>query len=112
MSAGHYKLSNLIAIVDRNKVQIDGSTEEVMQLEPLKDKWESFNWQVLECDGNSIADILATLDDAGKQNKPCVILAHTRMGAGVASIENDYRWHGKAPNDEELKQFMEELEHA
>ncbi|MEA3446990.1 MAG: transketolase [Bacteroidota bacterium] len=114
MSAGHYKLNNLIAIVDRNKVQIDGKTEKVMRLKPLKSKWESFNWHVLECNGNNITDIINTLEKANEiSNKPVVILANTKMGAGVKSIENDHTWHGKPPqNQEQLNQFLNELEEA
>ncbi len=114
MSAGHYQLDNLTAIVDRNKVQIDGKTEKVMRLEPLKEKWESFNWHVLECNGNNTPDIINTLEKANEiSNKPVVILANTKMGAGVKSIENDHTWHGKPPqNQEQLNQFLNELEEA
>jgi transketolase len=107
MSAGHYKLDNLIALVDRNKVQIDGNTEEVMSLEPLKQKWEAFGWHVLECDGNNIEAIIKTYDTAKQiKGKPTVIIANTKMGAGIPEIENDYTWHGKAPNDADLERWM------
>ncbi len=112
MSAGHYQLDNLTAIVDRNKVQIDGKTEKVMRLEPLKEKWESFNWHVLSCDGNNISDIISVLNVADNiTGKPVAILANTKMGAGVKSIENDHTWHGKPPQDkEQLNQFLNELQ--
>lgn len=111
MSAGHHSLSKLTAFVDRNKVQIDGNTEKVMRLEPLKSKWESFNWHVLECDGNNIADIIKHLKQADDlTEKPVVILAKTKMGAGVKRIENDHTWHGKPPQSEEqLNVFLKEL---
>lgn len=110
MSAGHHQLNNLIGIVDRNQVQIDGLTEDVMKLEPLRQKWEAFNWHVLECDGNEFTSIQAAFSQIQQaSNKPSLIIAHTKMGRGVASIEGDYRWHGKAPNDEEIGIFIEEL---
>ena len=109
MSAAHYKLHNLIAIVDRNNVQIDGTTEDVMTLEPLADKWRSFGWHVLECNGNDIAE-LGDAFDAKSNEKPTLILAHTKMGCGIPEIENDYTWHGKAPNDEEMERFISVLE--
>jgi len=106
MSAAHYKLDNLIALVDRNKVQIDGDTETVMQLEPLRQKWESFGWQVIECDGNNMESILEAYNVAKQTiGKPSVIIAHTKMGAGVPEIEGDYTWHGKAPNDNNLSSW-------
>jgi len=110
MSAGHYKLNNLVAIVDRNRVQIDGQTEDVMGLEPLQAKWEAFNWHVIQCDGNNISQIKNAFAEAGNvQDKPIVLLAHTKMGAGISSIENDYRWHGKAPDSLQSEQFIQEI---
>lgn len=110
MSAAHYKLNNLIAVVDRNMVQIDGSTEDVMALEPLADKWKSFGWNVLSCNGNSISELLDTFSEAKhSKERPTVIIAHTKMGAGVKSIEGDYRWHGKVPAPEMVEGFIEEL---
>jgi len=111
MSASFHKLNNIVGIVDRNRVQIDGDTESVMELEPLAQKWESFGWDVFSCDGNSIFELLEVLEKAtNNPKKPTLILANTKMGAGVKSIENDYRWHGKVPNNEELKIFLECLE--
>ncbi len=111
MSASHHKLNNLIAIIDRNKVQIDGKTEDVMSLEPLSEKWEAFGWRVLNCDGNNIQEFIATITKAKKGfDKPTIIIAATKMGKGVLEIENDYSWHGKAPNKKQFKEFMLSLE--
>jgi transketolase len=111
MSAAHYGLDNLICIVDRNGVQIDGPTSHVMELEPLSLKWAAFGWHVITCNGNYIPDILNAFDEARSiVGMPKVILAQTVMGKGVASIENDYHWHGKAPNQEEAQKFLLELE--
>lgn len=110
MSASHYNLENLVVVVDRNGLQIDGRTENVMRLEPLYDKWKSFGWRVLDCDGNDILELLKFLDMAWKpEGKPVCIIAKTTMGKGVASIEGDYRWHGKAPSGKELVEFLNEL---
>ncbi len=110
MSAAHYKLNNLIAIVDRNGVQIDGKTEEVMKLEPLDKKWKAFGWNVIKCNGNIIEELLDSFSKAKQEkNKPSVIIATTIMGKGIAEIEGDYRWHGKAPNKEELIRFTSSL---
>lgn len=109
MSASHYNLTNLTAIVDRNELQIDGKTENVMKLEPLKSKWEAFGWHVVDVDGHNLAALIDAFDNPHPQ-KPTLVLAHTRMGRGVPEIENDYRWHGKAPNNEEMLRFLENLE--
>ncbi|MEA1872830.1 MAG: transketolase [Bacteroidota bacterium] len=109
MSAAHYKLNNLIAIIDRNYLQIDGKTEDVMQIEPLQSKWESFGWNVISCNGNSIPDIQYALNTALQSDKPSAIIAKTRMGAGVKAIENNHKWHGKVPNDELLTAFLKAL---
>lgn len=111
MSAAHYGLDNLICIVDRNGVQIDGPTSQVMNLEPLSLKWAAFGWHVITCNGNYVPDILNAFDEARSiVGMPNVILAQTIMGKGVPSIENDYHWHGKAPNQEEAQKFLIELE--
>ena len=110
MSAAHYKLSNMIAIVDRNRVQIDGNTETVMALEPLADKWTSFGWEVYECDGNNIEEFISTYKLAQQStSRPNVILANTKMSFGINSIEDNYTWHGKVPTKEQLPQFINEL---
>lgn len=110
MLAGREKLGNLICIVDRNNIQIDGFTETVMPLEPLKDKFESFNFHVLEIDGNNILDIYNSIEEAKSVfNKPTMILAKTIPGKGVKEFERDFHWHGKAPNKEEAEIALKEL---
>ncbi|KUK86366.1 MAG: Transketolase-like protein [candidate division TA06 bacterium 34_109] len=100
MSAAHYKLDNLIAIVDRNQLQIDGPTEEVMRLEKLVEKWQSFGWQVLEMDGHKMKEILNTLDKALQiKGQPIVIIAHTIKGKEVSFAENVVGYHGICPKD-------------
>jgi len=110
MFAGKNKLSQLIAFIDRNNIQIDGSTESVMPLEDLKGKWESFGWHVVEIDGNNVESII----DAASQgraitNRPTVIIAHTIPGKGVDFMEYDYKWHGIPPNSEQAKLALEKL---
>ncbi len=111
MAAAHHKLGNLCAIVDRNGLQIDGATEKVMALEPLADKWTSFGWQVFSCNGNDFDELTKVF---AKVRQPCerpsVIIARTVMGKGVAAIEGDYRWHGKAPTREQAEKFIEEID--
>lgn len=110
MLAGKYKLENLIAITDRNNIQIDGFTENVMPLENFKDKWEAFGWHVIEIDGN---DIEAVIDACSMgraiHEKPVMIVAHTIPGKGVDFMENDFHWHGMPPNHEQAKQALKEL---
>ncbi len=113
MWAGKYKLSNLTAIIDRNNIQIDGNTEDVMPLEPLADKWRAFNWHVIEVDGHNIPAFIECVRQADAiREKPTVIIAHTTPGKGVKEIENDYRWHGKPPTSEEAARFIKEISHA
>lgn len=110
MFAGKYKLHNLIGIIDRNNIQIDGNTEEVMPLEDLKGKWESFGWHVQEIDGNSIESVIDACSMARAiTNKPSVIIAHTIPGKGVDFMEYDYHWHGAPPNSEQAKKALREL---
>jgi transketolase len=110
MSAAHYKLDNLLAFVDRNGVQIDGKTSDVMEIEPLDRKWEAFGWKVFHCDGHDHRQISDTANKARVvKDRPSVIILKTIMGKGVKSIEGDYRWHGKAPTKEELQRFLKEL---
>ncbi len=111
MSAVHYKLDNLIAIVDRNDAQIDGTTEDVMSLEPFADKWRAFGWKVIECDGHSFQSLFEALNQALEhQGKPVVLIAKTLMGKGVQFMEADgYKWHGKAPSKEQADQALKEL---
>lgn len=113
MSAGHYKLDNLTGIVDRNFRQIDGHTEQVMSLEPLGDKWTAFGWDCHECDGNNMKQVTELMHKLKNvKGKPKLIIAHTKMGKGVASIEDNHLWHGKAPSMEEVEQFIDELEQS
>lgn len=110
MLAGKYKLSRLTTIMDYNKVQLDGKLDDILSLEPLKQKWESFNWAVLEINGHNITEILDALDNAcGINDRPTMIIAHTIKGKGVSFMEGKAEWHGKAPNDAEFKQAMEDL---
>ncbi len=110
MLAGKQGLHNLVAIVDRNNIQIDGYTESVMPLEPLADKWRAFNWHVIEIDGHNIEEIADAFDSARSVfGKPTVIIAHTIAGKGVKEFERDYRWHGKPPSKEEGAMALSEL---
>lgn len=110
MFAGANKLSNLTGIIDRNNIQIDGYTESIMPLEPLREKYESFGWHVLEVDGHNIPAFIALCREAEAiYEKPTMIIAHTIPGKGVRSIERDFRWHGKPPSNAEAKLFLDEL---
>ena len=110
MAAAHHKVDNLCAIIDRNRLQIDGGTEKVMAIDPLRDKWKAFGWHAIEIDGHDFGQIKMALEIADKeQGRPTVIIADTTMAKGVKSIENDYRWHGKVPTKDELGGFLEEL---
>lgn len=110
MFAGKNKLNNLTVVIDRNNIQIDGFTENIMPLEPLKEKYESFNWHVLECDGNNIKQFVDKINEARSiSERPTVIIAHTIPGKGVDFMESDFTWHGKPPNPEEAKKALDEL---
>lgn len=110
MFAGKNKLHNLTGIIDRNNIQIDGLTEDVMPIESLRAKWEAFNWHVLEIDAHNFNAIVSAFDEAKAiYEKPVMIIAHSIPGKGVAEIEFDYKWHGKPPSPEEGKRFMDEL---
>lgn len=110
MLAGRERLANLTAIMDRNNIQIDGNTETIMPLEPLKDKYEAFNWHVLEVNGHNIGDIINACETAkAVVQKPVLIIAHTIPGKGIPEIEYDYKWHGTPPNKEQGKRFLHEL---
>lgn len=110
MFAGKYKLSQLIGFVDRNNIQIDGSTEDVMPLEDLKAKWESFGWHVVEIDGHNVESIIdAASQGRAISNRPTVIIAHTIPGKGVDFMEYDYKWHGMPPNSEQAKEALQKL---
>jgi transketolase len=108
--AGKNKLGNLTAILDRNNIQIDGMTEDIMPLEPLPEKYRAFNWHVIEVDGHNIAQFIAACDEAkAVTDKPTMIIAHTIPGKGVPEIEYDYHWHGKPPTKEEAARFLKEI---
>lgn len=112
MFAAHFKMDNLIATVDWNGQQIDGSTDEIMSLGDLPAKWQAFGWHVLHCNGHQIDELLSTLNHAKSlrgQGKPIVILMKTAMGKGVDFMEGTHEWHGIAPNDEQLKRALEQL---
>lgn len=110
MSAAHYKLDNLVAIIDRNGIQNDRFTNEVMNLEPLPDKWRSFGWNTIEIDGHNFEDIIASLKTArSTKDKPTAIIAATVKGKGVSFMENNPGFHGKSPNEEELVRALDEL---
>jgi transketolase len=110
MFAGKHKLNNITGVIDRNNIQIDGFTEDVMPLEPFRDKWEAFNWHVIEVDGHNIEAFVDAVQQAKAiYEKPTVIIAHTIPGKGVAEIEFDFKWHGIPPKPEEAKRFLHEL---
>lgn len=110
MSAPHYKLSNLIAFVDHNGLQIDGEVKKVMNVAPLKEKFEAFGWYVQQIDGHSFDEIEDAIQKAkAEKDRPSMIVAITVKGKGVSFMENNAGFHGKAPNDEEYKIAMEEL---
>jgi transketolase len=111
LTAAKFALDNLTCIVDRNFIQIDGSTETVMPLQPLADKYRAFNWEVFECDGNDMADVIETAERArAVKEKPQVIIAHTIPGKGVSYMEGDYTWHGKPPNAHQAQEALLELQ--
>lgn len=111
MSAAHYKLDNLCAILDHNHLQIDGTVEEVMNIEPLSDKWRAFGWAVININGHDYTQILTSLDKAEKtKGQPSIIIAETIKGKGVSFFENKVEYHGVAPTDEELERALKELE--
>jgi len=110
MAASKYQLDNLTAIIDRNNIQIDGFTENVMPLEPLKEKYESFGWKVLEVDGHNISEIIKALNASRSIFvKPVVIIAHTIPGKGIDFIEWEYEWHGKIPNSKQAEEALRQL---
>jgi transketolase len=113
MAASFYKLDNLIAIIDRNMLQLDGPTHKVMSIEPLADKWRAFGWNVLEANGHNIGELIETIHKA-KHTKglPSIIIAHTIKGKGVSFMEGAVGFHGKVPSEEQFKKAMEELGEA
>lgn len=110
MFAGNQKLHNLTAIIDRNNIQIDGMTENIMPLEPLADKWRAFNWHVIEIDGHNFCEIVDAVNTARAiVEKPTVIIAHTIPGKGISEIQGDYKWHGTPPSKEQAEVWLQEL---
>ncbi|MBN1754863.1 transketolase [bacterium] len=110
MTAGHYKLDNICAIVDNNNLQIDGSIPEVMNVYPLPEKFRSFGWEVLEIDGHDITSIIYAFEKAASfRGKPVVIIAHTIKGKGVSFMENQAEWHGIAPDQKQTERALKEL---
>ncbi len=110
MAAGHYHLDNLCAVVDRNGLQISGETEDVMSHEPLADRWASFGWHVIECDGNDMDELDAAFTEAkNTMGQPSVVIAHTVKGKGSPVMENKAPWHHKVPNAEEYEQIERDL---
>ena len=110
MTTAHYKLDNVVAIVDYNNLQIDGKVSDVMEVYPIADKFRAFNWHVIEIDGHNYEQIIAAFDEARTvKGKPTVIVAKTAKGKGVSFMENNGDYHGKAPSDDEYARAMEEL---
>ncbi len=110
MLAGKERLTNLVAIIDRNNIQIEGTTEDIMPLEPLDEKFESFGWHVIEIDGHNFEGIVDAIEEAKAiTTKPVVIIAYTIPGKGVKEFEKDYHWHGKPPTAEEGERAIKEL---
>lgn len=108
--AAKYKLSNLIQIIDRNRIQIEGTTDEIMPLGNLKEKYEASDWNVIEIDGHNFEEIFGAVEKAKSlKDGPCVIIANTIFGKGVSFMERNPDWHARAPNEEEYKKAMEEL---
>tara|TARA_A100001037_G_scaffold285874_1_gene293688 strand:+ start:41093 stop:41935 length:843 start_codon:yes stop_codon:yes gene_type:complete len=113
MSASHHKLNNLIAIVDRNKIQNDRFTDEVMSLEPFEDKWKSFGWNTSKINGHSFAELIDSFNLAKNQSEnPTVLIADTVKGKGVSFMENNPAFHGKSPDDKELLLALKEIDDA
>lgn len=108
--AGKYKIHNLTALMDRNNIQIDGFTENIMPLEPVRAKYEAFGWHVIEIDGHNMQQIIDAFNEASAIfEKPTMIIAHTVPGKGVSFMENRFEWHGKPPNKEEAEFALKQL---
>lgn len=110
MTASHYKLNNVIAFLDHNKLQIDGKNDEVMQITPIDEKFKAFGWYVQEINGHDIDAIEKAIEKAKEQERPAMIIANTKKGCGVDFMEDNAGWHGKAPNDDEYQKALESLE--
>jgi transketolase len=111
MAAAKYRLDNLMAIIDYNNLQLDGTCDEIMPIEPLADKWRAFNWRVFEMDGHNMQEIVSVIEHAlAVRGQPSVIIAHTVKGKGVSYMENVCDWHGRAPDNQQYQQALRELE--
>jgi transketolase len=110
MSASHYKLDNLVAIIDRNMLQISGKTEDIMSLEPLRERWEAFGWEVFDIDGNSMDAVVSTLESLNHTNaRPKMIIAHTTKGCGISFMEKIAKWHHGIPNENQFNEAIIEI---
>ncbi|MDP4207968.1 MAG: transketolase [Bacteroidota bacterium] len=110
MSASHYKLDNLVAIIDRNELQISGRTENVMSLEPMRGRWEAFGWEVFDIEGNDMESVVTTFDNMNHGNaKPKLIIAHTTKGCGISFMEKIAKWHHGVPNEEQFNEAVAEI---
>jgi transketolase len=114
MFAGQRRLTGLVAIVDYNRVQLSGTVPNTLDLEPLADKWRAFGWQVVECDGHDVAELVEAIEQARQfsSSGPAVLIAQTVKGKGVSFMEGKYQWHGRAPNEAERRQAVAEIEQA
>lgn len=110
--AAHYKLDNLIIINDKNNLQLAGATKEIMNTDPLDEKWRAFGMQVTECRGNDMSDVVRTLEGLTPEGKPHVVIAHTTKGAGISFIQGRPEWHHRVPKGEEVELALEELKDA
>lgn len=110
MNASHHNLNNLIAFIDKNRLQIDGCTCDVKSIDPLDEKFEAFGWNVITIDGHNVEEIFDAINSAKTMDRPTAIIAETVKGKGVSFMENNCGWHGKAPNDEDFAKAMAELE--
>ena len=110
MAAAHFKVDNLIAIVDKNGIQLDGWTKDIMNMEPFADKWRSFGWRVVEVDGHDLPQLIGALESARNvKGQPSAIIARTVKGKGVSFMENNPDFHGKAPTPAELERALQEV---
>jgi transketolase len=110
MSANHYRLDNLIAIIDRNELQISGNTEDVMSLEPLRQRWEAFGWDVTETDGNDMEAVVNAFKSVQRENrKPKLIIAHTTKGSGISYMEKVAKWHHGVPSESQFNEALSEI---
>ncbi|MDR3563594.1 MAG: transketolase [Negativicutes bacterium] len=110
MTAAHYKLDNVCALIDYNKLQIDGDIEDVMGVAPLAEKWAAFKWHVIEIDGHDLSQVMGAYDEAAKtKGKPTIIIANTTKGKGISFMENAAGWHGKSPSADEVQKALDEI---